>query len=165
MFIILIIRSMVVIFPCYQGQDSVNVLQLLFNICHLEKILFSSASIRCWPHLVFHPVKPRPDGHWLDLSPPVHALVVGAGLAQGLVQSSLELLDPHHHIEMSLGVLLYHVPHVVRFSGLQVTSQSSILSVTQTCWNFRLATKYLIFRINLTAFLCANVKLEKSTLK
>ena len=119
-----------------------------------------------WPRLVFHPVKPRPDGHGLDLSSPVHTLVVGPGLAQGLVQSSLELLDPHHHIEMSLGVLLYHVPHVVGFSGLQVFIIITVLQLssikTPTCWNFRLATKYLIFLINLTAFLCANVKLDKS---
>ena len=73
-------------------------------------------------HLVRHPVEPRPDGHRLDLASPVHALVVSPRLTQRLVQSSLELLDPHHHVEMSLGVLLYHVPHVVGFSGLQVFS-------------------------------------------
>ena len=127
--------------------------------------MFGLPSSHLPAHLVLHPVEPRPDGHRLDLASPVHALVVSPRLTQRLVQSSLELLDPHHHVEMALGVLLYHVPHVVRLSGLQVTSQSSILSVTQTCWNFRLATKYLIFRISLTAFLCANVKLEKSTLK
>ena len=70
--------------------------------------------------LVLHPVEPGADGHGLDLASPVHTLIVGPGLTQGLVQPSLELLDPHHHVEMSLGVLLYHVPHVVGFSCLEV---------------------------------------------
>ena len=44
-------------------------------------------------HLVLHPVEPRPDSHRLDLPPPVHTLVVGARFPQGLIQTSLKLLQ------------------------------------------------------------------------
>ena len=43
--------------------------------------------------LVLHPVEPGADGHGLDLASPVHTLIVGPGLTQGLVQSSLQLLQ------------------------------------------------------------------------
>ena len=66
--------------------------------------------------LVLHPVESGADCHGLDLAPPVHTLVVRPGLAQGLIQPPLELLelvsktptcrqhhlDPHHHIEVAL---------------------------------------------------------------
>lgn len=43
--------------------------------------------------LVLHPVEPGADGHGFDLAPPVHTLIVGPGLTQGLVQASLQLLQ------------------------------------------------------------------------
>ncbi len=43
-------------------------------------------------HLIFQPVKPGPDGHWLDVPLPVDTVVVAARLAEGLVKAALELL-------------------------------------------------------------------------
>ena len=68
--------------------------------------------------LVLEPVEPGPDGHGFDVAPPVDPVVVGARLAQGLVQPPLQLLDPHHHVQVALRVLLNHIPHVVRLSSL-----------------------------------------------
>ena len=78
--------------------------------------------------LVLEPVEPGPDGHGLDVAPPVHAVVVGARLAQGLVQSPLQLLDPHHHVQVALRVLLYHIPYVVRLSSLKNIRRDQYIS-------------------------------------
>ena len=49
-----------------------------------------------YSHLIFQPVKPCPDGHWLDMTLTVDPVVVAAGLAEGLVKASLELLYIFH---------------------------------------------------------------------
>lgn len=63
-------------------------------------------------------VQPSAHRHRLDVADPVDPGQVAAGLAQRLVQPPLELLDADHHVEVALGVLLDHVPDVVRFAGL-----------------------------------------------
>ena len=35
-----------------------------------------------------------------------------------IVESLNTYLNPHHHVEVPLTVLFYHVPHVIRLSGL-----------------------------------------------
>jgi hypothetical protein len=47
-------------------------------------------------HLILQPVEAGPNGHGLDVSLLVHAVVVAPGLAQRLVQPSLQLLQHHH---------------------------------------------------------------------
>jgi hypothetical protein len=86
-------------------------------------------------YLLLYPVQPGPDGHRLDVAHPVDPRQVAAGLPQRLVQPPLQLLqqarvaavglrrtvaylDPHHHVEVSLAVLLDDVPHVVRLPRL-----------------------------------------------
>ena len=116
--------------------------------------------------LVLQPVEPRPDGHGLDVPPPVDAVVVGARLAKGLVKPPLQLLDPHHHIQVALRVLLNHIPHVIRLPSLtKCNGISSEQILDQTCWNLRRATKYLIFLTIRIAFLCWSVRLRLKRLK
>ena len=78
--------------------------------------------------LVLQPVEPRPDGHGLDVPPPVDAVVVGARLAKGLVKPPLQLLDPHHHVQVALRVLLNHIPHVIRLPSLTKCNAVSVLN-------------------------------------
>ena len=85
--------------------------------------------------LVLQPVEPRPDGHGLDVPPPVDAVVVSARLAKGLVKPPLQLLDPHHHVQVALRVLLDHIPHVIRLPSLTEIRIRILNFDFQTCWN------------------------------
>ena len=69
-------------------------------------------------NLILQSVKSGPDGHGLDVTLPVDAVVITARLAQRLIEPPLQLLDPHHHVQVALGVLLDHVADVVGLSRL-----------------------------------------------
>ena len=97
---------------------------------------------KVWRHLILQPAESCPDSQMFQLSLPVHLLLVAAWLAQSLVQAPLQLLwericpilqpklncmsnlYPHHHVDMPLGVLLYHVTHIVRLLGLAQVGSS-----------------------------------------
>ena len=81
-----------------------------------------------------------------EVSLPIHLLLVAAWLPQCAVQASLQLLerektshfytqkyfanlDPDHHVEMSLRVLLYSITHIIRLLGLKDKLESHLALV------------------------------------
>lgn len=63
--------------------------------------------------LLFDAIQPGAHSHRLEVAYAIHSGKIAARFAECLIQSSLQLLDAHHHVQMALRILFYHVPYII----------------------------------------------------
>lgn len=121
-------------------------------------------------YLLLHSVQPGTNGHRLDVPWSVDSCQVAARLPESLVESSLQFLQVntmscYFFNGASLSTTSSQAPTFIltimfKCPWLYCSMTSRTSYGFLACWNFLLATKYLIFLIARMAFLCASVSLE-----